>query len=420
MKPLLLLALLLCDFSGNFASAQERVQQRSQEGVIEHKVYIRGGREVDPKDAVYRPVVALIRTYEVYNEVTKMYEVKRSTCSGTVLNRMCVLTAEHCTAGPGQENLSIEIYDANKLEGATPVAVEHRTKVRGDKKMENDLALIRMDKALPEDQSVFTSNLHDAKKVMMLQDATVNIVGYGVFNSNWDPDTKMWTNVGAGTKRDGDMKVAKNIDGKDPLIELAPTIHNHSAAPGDSGGPLITSENGHTTVYGVTGSIDNKVLTNAHTNYYTSVAFHRDWIISSAQKLGCSEADAHKLTLDEFVHKNFNDYASADKDIKSLHSGTREETWERLQLHLWNNIDLSNDPNAESYSSLHIKSAKPDRRGNLVIRWEALFSENPGLDADIFRRLPNPKRAEGVMLIPAPPKLERDRLTLPVFRVPKQ
>ena len=117
---------------------------------IPHTVYIRGGRPIDPKDMIYRPVVGFVRKYKKFNPKTRTMEIKSSICSGTVLNRGCVLTAEHCTAGPGETNLSFEVYDAVKLEGADPVAKVTEIKVPEKRGIENDIALLRIDTVAPE------------------------------------------------------------------------------------------------------------------------------------------------------------------------------------------------------------------------------------------------------------------------------
>lgn len=377
-----------------------------------HVTHVRGGRPVDPRDAVYYPVVALERTYRKFNEETMAYETKTSICSGTVINRVCVLTAAHCAAGPGEENISIQVYNAHKIKGATPVANVSRTLVRGDYAIENDIAMLRIDKVAPETQTVYTSNLHAKTDKPLSINDLVKIVGYGVFNENYDEATGKRTNVGSGEKRDGDMKVAKTLDGKSPLVEVEPTKGNHSAAPGDSGGPLILHENGRTTVYGVTGSIDANVA-NAHTNYYTSVAYHRKWIESATQELDCTEASAHKRNLEQFVHKEFPDYSAAVeqlKKIKSIDPVVREE----LLTRIWNAGIFGKDLGV--YQNVRILGASlHPTTGELLLRWEGIFSDDPGLDQNIMIRQGG-KRAGGTMVIALPPKKSREDLIPPVFR----
>lgn len=346
-----------------------------------HTVYIRGGRTTDDRDPVFRPVVALVRTFEVRDPLTGKLVEKQSICTGTVINRACVLSAAHCAAGPGERNLSMEVFNGPSIEKMNPVATVRKVEFRNpnlDKEVEpeNDIALLALDTVQDPDRSFYNENLHDPERSTLLADTTMKIVGYGSVNSNFDVETKEWVHVGAGEKRDGEMKVVGRIDGKQALIALTPIEGNHSAGPGDSGGPLLHVANGQPMIFGVTGYMNAKKMVNTSQNDYISVAFHRKWLLERMKALGCADSDAKAFALRDFLLEKFEDLELASKKLRGRRMAPADEA--KLQDLLLGAAGLGGGP----FGHMELGAPTLDANGNLTLPYRAYYAADPQVDVN--------------------------------------
>lgn len=364
---------------------------------------MRGGRKVDknhPRFSAYRPVVLIKRRYERFNEETREWETKQEVCSGVIVNEACVLTAQHCLEGEKEKTLSISIHTGTEPNQNEPEAyIKHFLTPKkvpsdfippsgGPADMAIDIAVARIEGGrIWGGDSLPSSQLHDAETQIRLAPPTsrtpVQVVGYGIMNSNYNEKTEKWEQVGAGIKRDGDLELISKIDGTNYLIETKPGDENQSAGSGDSGGVLVDVTDNKLLVYGVTGSVNSRVLTKVSRNYYTSVSKHRPWIEKGLNTFQCYDAEAERRKLEDLILAEGKPYKKLSAFLDS------NPTFHKaVESQLAKAVNLSAHSNSETFPFLRIRTVRVDKDGDLFLDWFATPTESQEQDSDFFRRNP--------------------------------
>jgi len=203
-------------------------------------------------------------------------------CTATALTRDVVLTAAHCVTGARKR--SVKIYQTG---ASIPVraAIQHpqfNAKAYAAARATADLALIKLDKALPD--IVTPAELAPARRVALGE--TLIVAGFGV--------TKAYTPYGLGIPREAKL-VVTGEPGSLQIRLIDPETRDRSeglgACTGDSGAPAFDAQGR------IVGVVSWSTAPNAQDGCggltgLTPLLVYRTWVESKVAELG-SELPRH-------------------------------------------------------------------------------------------------------------------------------
>jgi secreted trypsin-like serine protease len=207
--------------------------------------------------------------------IVMLIDKDENLCTATALTRDVVLTAAHCVAGSAKR--SVKVYQTGET---IPVraAVRHPRfdmKAYAAARATADLALIKLDKPLPD--IIAPAELSPARRVSVGE--TLSIAGFGV--------TAAFTPYGLGVPREAKLAVTGQ-PGSLQIRLVDPDTRNEraglGACTGDSGAPAFDTQGRVIGVVSWSTAPNNEDGCGGLTGL-TPILIYREWIESEAKKL---------------------------------------------------------------------------------------------------------------------------------------
>lgn len=259
-----LLAILLLSIAPNAFSSMSNL--KAIRNALKAPVSVIAGTEMQGPEAISKSTVRLIM----------QFKESSGQCTGSLIAENIILTAAHCL-DDGPKSVRIDFYLAKgkfRSVSASRYLIHSKRKSREGNER-NDLALIYFKGGVPNGHSPIEMLIDKETPEI---DTLINISGFGMRNVELATYQE--------SDKDDSVLVSATLSIISKLgdtLEFKDRVGKSSSCFGDSGGPAWIEVLGRPVLVGTSSFVTPPMCMN--TSFYTSIAYHSNWIKNALEEL---------------------------------------------------------------------------------------------------------------------------------------